>query len=55
MDCSTTHGSGRTDANIEPVSVAELLAETIDSIAPPPTFAIAIAPNLPTLNTKRLF
>jgi PAS domain S-box-containing protein len=40
---------------IEPVCVAQLLAETIDSLAPPPTFSISIAPNLPTLNTKRLF
>ncbi len=46
---------GRSDDKIEPVSVAQLLAETIDSIAPPPTFSISIAPNLPTLNTKRLF
>jgi PAS domain S-box-containing protein len=45
---------GRTDELIEPVSVAELIAEAIDSLAPPPTFKIAIAPNLPTLNTKRL-
>ena len=45
---------GRTDESIESVSVAELLAETIDSLAPPPTFSIVIAPNLPTLNTKRI-
>jgi signal transduction histidine kinase len=35
--------------------VAQLLAETIDSLAPPPTFSISIDTNLPTLNTKRLF
>ncbi len=45
---------GRTEESIEPVSVAELLAETIDSLAPPPTFSILIAPDLPTLNTKRI-
>ena len=49
---------GRTDTGIvEPVVVSRLLAEVIDSIEPPPTFTISIAPNLPTLNTKwlRLF
>ena len=45
---------GRTDAKIEPVPLAQLLAETIDSIDPPPTFTIIIAPDLPTLNTKWL-
>jgi signal transduction histidine kinase len=45
---------GRTNESIEPVCVAELLAETIDSLAPPPTFSIVIAPNLPTVDTKRL-
>jgi PAS domain S-box-containing protein len=45
---------GRTDAQIDLVVVAELLAEVIDSLAPPPTFTITIAPNLPTLSTKRL-
>lgn len=28
--------------------------ETIDSLAPPPTFSIVIAPDLPTFNTKRI-
>jgi signal transduction histidine kinase len=46
---------GRTDESSKPVSVAELLAEAIESLDPPPTFSIVIAPNLPTLNTKRLF
>jgi signal transduction histidine kinase len=46
---------GRSEESIEPVAVAELIAQTIDSLAPPPTFSISIAPNLPTLNTKRLF
>jgi PAS domain S-box-containing protein len=45
---------GRSDDQIETVAVAELLAETIDSLAPPPTFTIIIASNLPTLKTKRL-
>jgi PAS domain S-box-containing protein len=46
---------GRTAATIEPVVVKELLAEVIDSVAPPPTFHIHLAPNLPTLQTKRLW
>jgi PAS domain S-box-containing protein len=45
---------GRLDGRREPVAVAQLLAEAIDSIDPPPTFTIAIAPHLPTLNTSRL-
>ena len=39
---------------IESVSIAELLAEVIDSIAPPPTFRIDLPPELPTLSTRRL-
>jgi signal transduction histidine kinase len=45
---------GRTADSIEPVAVGELIVETIDSLAPPPTFQIAIAKNLPTLSAKRL-
>jgi PAS domain S-box-containing protein len=45
---------GRTDVQIELVSVAELLAEILDSLMPPSTFEITIAPNLPTFLTKRL-
>jgi PAS domain S-box-containing protein len=45
---------GRTAESIEPVAVAELVAQTIETLAPPPTFQIAIAKNLPILNTKRL-
>ncbi len=45
---------GRTDAQTQLVSVAELLAETIDSLAPPSTFEIAIAADLPTFHPKRL-
>jgi PAS domain S-box-containing protein len=45
---------GRTEESIEPVAVAELVAQTLETLALPPTFQIAIAKNLPTLNTKRL-
>ncbi|WP_373546484.1 GAF domain-containing protein [Chamaesiphon sp.] len=45
---------GRTDTQIQLVSVAELLAEILDSLAPPSTFKIVIAPDLPTFHTKRL-
>lgn len=45
---------GRTDTQIQLVSVAELLAEILDSLAPPSTFKIVIAPDLPTFYTKRL-
>jgi PAS domain S-box-containing protein len=45
---------GRVDETIESVSIAELLAEVIDSIAPPPTFRIELPPDLPTLSTRRL-
>jgi PAS domain S-box-containing protein len=45
---------GRTTESIESVCVAELLAESIDSLAPSPTFSIVIAPDLPTLDTKRI-
>jgi PAS domain S-box-containing protein len=44
----------RTADLVEPVCVADLLAETIESLAPPPTFSIVIAPDLPTLDTKRI-
>jgi PAS domain S-box-containing protein len=45
---------GRTSETIELVSVSELLTETIDSIAPPPTFTIDIALPLPIFDTNRL-
>jgi PAS domain S-box-containing protein len=44
---------GRGSAN-ESVSIAELLADVIDSIAPPPTFTIELPSDLPTLSTRRL-
>ena len=46
--------AGRTDTTIETVCIAQLLAETIETLAPPPTFKIDIAPEMPTLETKRL-
>jgi PAS domain S-box-containing protein len=45
---------GTMDTKIELIEVAQLLTETIDLLAPPPTFTISIAPNLPTLSTSRL-
>jgi PAS domain S-box-containing protein len=45
---------GRTDSMIEPTAVEDLLSEVIDSLNPPPSFSIMIAPDLPTFNTKRL-
>ncbi|WP_009630260.1 PAS domain S-box protein [Synechocystis sp. PCC 7509] len=46
--------SGRVTADKSSVSVASLLAEIIDSLAPPPSFTVEIAPNMPTLVTERL-
>jgi PAS domain S-box-containing protein len=45
---------GRTDLPIESVNVADLLDEVLESLAPPKGFKIEIAPNMPTLDTKRL-
>jgi PAS domain S-box-containing protein len=45
---------GRINVSNQPVVVVKLIAEVIESLAPPPTFTISIAPNLPTLDTKRL-
>lgn len=45
---------GRTQVAIEPVSVQELLDEILDSLAPPPSFTIAIDPGMPTLTTRRM-
>lgn len=36
------------------VSVASILAEILDSLAPPESFTVEIAPNMPTLVTERL-
>jgi PAS domain S-box-containing protein len=46
--------AGRTDKTIERTAIADLLREVIDSLGPPPTFRISLAPDLPTFNTKRL-
>jgi PAS domain S-box-containing protein len=46
--------AGRREVEVERVNVGELLAETIDSLAPPSTFTVNITPNLPTFRTKRL-
>lgn len=45
---------GRTESAIAPVDVADLLSDVVDSLSPPADIRIAIAPNMPTLNTKRL-
>uniref|UniRef100_UPI0025F41537 sensor histidine kinase n=1 Tax=Chamaesiphon sp. GL140_3_metabinner_50 TaxID=2970812 RepID=UPI0025F41537 len=45
---------GRQDSQVELVSVADLVAEVIESIAPPPTFSISIAAEMPTLAANRL-
>jgi PAS domain S-box-containing protein len=45
---------GRTGETIELVSVNELLAETIDSLAPPSGFTIVASPSLPTFKANRL-
>jgi signal transduction histidine kinase len=47
--------SGRQEVRLETFNLAELLNEIIDSIAPPQSFRIEIAPPLPTLATKRVF
>ncbi|WP_310490309.1 response regulator, partial [Chamaesiphon sp. VAR_69_metabat_338] len=45
---------GKTDAEIELVATAELVAEVVETIAPAPTFRISIAPDLPILSANRL-
>jgi signal transduction histidine kinase len=46
--------AGRAELATETVDVAEVLAETIDSLAPPSGFRIEIATPMPVLDTKRL-
>jgi PAS domain S-box-containing protein len=46
--------AGRAKMDTEVVEVSELLAEVIDSLNPPPQFAIKITAPMPTLKTKRL-
>ena len=45
---------GQSSTLPEEFSVAELLTEAIDSLAPPPAFSIVISSHLPTLTTHRL-
>jgi signal transduction histidine kinase len=45
--------SGQMDGSGESVEVAQLLAEVIDSLSPPPTFCIQIAP-MPIVTANRL-
>lgn len=45
---------GRMQGEREQVDVRALIAEVVDSIAPPPGFNVEIAPDLPTLYTDRL-
>jgi PAS domain S-box-containing protein len=45
---------GRQDSQLELVSVADLLTEVIESIAPTPTFTIDITSPLPTVAANRL-
>lgn len=47
--------AGRQEARLETFDLAELLAEIIDSLAPPEGFSIEIQQPLPTLTTKRVF
>ncbi len=46
--------SGRLSTDKSSVSVASILAEILDSLAPPESFTVEIAPNMPTLVTERL-
>jgi PAS domain S-box-containing protein len=46
--------AGRSQASVETVSVNALLADVIDSLDPPDTFTIQIAPYMPTFKTKGL-
>lgn len=45
---------GRTQTTTERIVVADLLTEVIDSLAPPDSFTVNVAPNMPTLMTKRM-
>jgi PAS domain S-box-containing protein len=45
---------GHSEDAIEPVAMARLLADVIDSVAPPPTFTIDLPTDAPTFSTKRL-
>jgi PAS domain S-box-containing protein len=45
---------GRSKLNFELVPVAELLAEVIDNLGPPPGFTIIAEPPMPVVNTDRI-
>ncbi len=45
---------GRLRTELEVVDVEALLAEVIDSLAPPPGFTVKVMPGMPTLITERL-
>lgn len=45
---------GRLQTELEWMDVGELLAQVIDSLAPPPEFTITVMPDMPTLITERL-
>ncbi|MEW6497321.1 MAG: PAS domain S-box protein [Cyanobacteriota bacterium] len=45
---------GRLRTELERVDMETLLAEVIDSLAPPPKFTITVMPEMPTLWTERL-
>jgi PAS domain S-box-containing protein len=45
---------GKTDAEVELVATAQLVAEVVEMLAPAPTFKISIAPDLPILSANRL-
>ena len=46
--------TGREELATETVDVAEILAETIDSLSPPASFKIKVVNSMPILDTKRL-
>ncbi|HEU4323203.1 MAG TPA: PAS domain-containing protein [Roseiflexaceae bacterium] len=45
---------GRLAGTVEQVAVGELLEDVVDLLAPPPQVSVAIAPDMPTLETERL-
>jgi signal transduction histidine kinase len=45
---------GRIEGSAEPVDTGALVAETLDSLAPPADFLVEVAPEMPTLVTERL-
>jgi PAS domain S-box-containing protein len=43
--------AGRTEIEVVEVDVGEMLAETVELLAPPPTAAVTVAPGMPLLRT----